>query len=89
MCIGATAPSRISADDPTAFTRSIHGARNFPFCKEASDLDIELPDGTGGGDYLDALERGIWHALSAAQPELATYLAGADPFRDDRLGRFA
>lgn len=79
----------ILANDPTAFTFSIHGARNFPFRKQSSDLDIELPDDTGDADYLDALERGICHALSAAQPELAIYLAGADPYRDDRLGRLA
>jgi acetoin utilization deacetylase AcuC-like enzyme len=79
----------ILANDPTVFTFSIHGARNFPFRKETSDLDIELPDGTGDADYLEALERGVSHALSAAQPELAIYLAGADPYRDDRLGRLA
>jgi acetoin utilization deacetylase AcuC-like enzyme len=79
----------ILASDPSVFTFSIHGARNFPFRKETSDLDIELPDGTGDDDYLDALERGICRALSAAQPELAIYLAGADPYFDDRLGRLA
>lgn len=79
----------ILADDPTVFTFSIHGARNFPFRKEASDLDIELPDGCGDTTYLDALERGVCHALSAAQPDLVIYLAGADPFEGDRLGRLA
>lgn len=72
-----------------AFRFSIRSARNFPFRKEASDLDVELADGTGDAEYLDALERGICHALSAAQPELAIYLAGADPYRSDRLGRLA
>jgi acetoin utilization deacetylase AcuC-like enzyme len=79
----------ILAGDPTVFTFSIHGANNFPFDKEASDLDIELPDGTGDGEYLDALEKGVCRALSAAQPDLAIYLAGADPFEGDRLGRLA
>jgi acetoin utilization deacetylase AcuC-like enzyme len=69
------------------FTFSIHGANNFPFDKEASDLDVELPDGTGDAEYLDALEKGVCCALSAAQPDLAIYLAGADPFEGDRLGR--
>ena len=77
----------ILADDPTVFTFSIHGANNFPFDKEASDLDIELPDGTGDADYLGALEKGVCRALSAAQADLAIYLAGADPFEGDRLGR--
>jgi len=79
----------ILADDPTVYTFSIHAAKNFPFRKEASDLDIELPDGAGDSDYLAALEQGVCHALSAAQPDLAIYLAGADPYEGDRLGRLA
>jgi len=79
----------ILADDQTVFTFSIHAAKNFPFRKEASDLDIELPDGAGDSDYLAALEQGVCHALSAAQPDLAIYLAGADPYAGDRLGRLA
>lgn len=79
----------ILAGDGTVFTFSIHGANNFPFRKESSDLDIELPDGTGDAEYLRELERGICHALSAAQADLAIYLAGADPFEGDRLGRLA
>lgn len=77
----------ILADDPTVYTFSIHAAHNFPFRKERSDLDIELADATEDADYLNALERGLCTALSAAQPELAIYLAGADPYRGDRLGR--
>ena len=79
----------IVAGDPTVFTFSIHGANNFPFAKEASDLDIELPDGTGDDAYLTALEQGVCHSLSASQPDLAIYLAGADPYVDDRLGRLS
>lgn len=79
----------ILAHDTSVFTFSIHGEKNFPFRKEASDLDIELADGTGDDEYLVALEKGICHALSAAQPDLAIYLAGADPYQDDRLGRLA
>jgi acetoin utilization deacetylase AcuC-like enzyme len=77
----------ILAGDPSVFTFSIHAANNFPFHKEGSDLDVELPDGTGDGAYLDALEKGVCRALSSAQPDLAIYLAGADPFEGDRLGR--
>jgi acetoin utilization deacetylase AcuC-like enzyme len=77
----------ILAGDSSVFTFSIHAAGNYPFDKEASDLDIELPDGTGDEEYLAALERGVCTALSAAQPDLAIYLAGADPYRGDRLGR--
>lgn len=77
----------ILAQDPSVFTFSIHGANNFPFRKEVSDLDVELPDGTGDEAYLAALEAGLCHALSASQADLAIYLAGADPHQDDRLGR--
>jgi acetoin utilization deacetylase AcuC-like enzyme len=79
----------IFRDDPSVFTFSIHGANNFPFAKEAGDLDIELADGTGDREYLEALERGLDEALSHAAADLAIYLAGADPYHDDRLGRLA
>ena len=79
----------IFRDDPSVFTFSIHGANNFPFAKEASDLDVELPDGTGDREYLEALSRGLGQALAQADADLAIYLAGADPFMDDRLGRLA
>ena len=79
----------IFADDPSVFTFSIHGARNFPFRKTDSDLDIALPDYTGDDAYLSSLEDGLCHALSASQPGLVIYLAGADPYQDDRLGRLS
>jgi acetoin utilization deacetylase AcuC-like enzyme len=73
--------------DPTVFTFSIHGAKNFPFHKEESDLDSPLPDGTDDTEFLHALEAGLKTALAAAHADLAIYLAGADPFEGDRLGR--
>ena len=80
----------IFRDDPTVFTLSMHGARNFPFRKEASDLDVELPDGCGDDDYLAALDTALetLGLHTAAVPVgLAFYLAGADPHEGDRLGR--
>jgi acetoin utilization deacetylase AcuC-like enzyme len=79
----------IFGGDPTVFTFSIHGAKNFPFRKEPGDLDIELEDGADDGTYLAALEEGLDIALRQDHPELAIYLAGADPYRGDRLGRLA
>jgi acetoin utilization deacetylase AcuC-like enzyme len=79
----------IFRDDPSVFTFSIHGANNFPFAKEEGDLDLELPDGTGDREYLDALERGLAEALERSNADVALYLAGADPYFDDRLGRLA
>ncbi len=80
----------IFQDDPTVFTLSLHGAKNFPFRKEASDLDVELPDGTGDTAYLAALDAALAEAAArheGAAPGLAFYLAGADPHENDRLGR--
>ena len=80
----------IFRDDPTVFTLSLHGQKNFPFRKEASDLDVELPDGCGDSDYLRALDQALdeaWARQAAAPPALAFYLAGADPHENDRLGR--
>ena len=79
--------AKILHRDPTVFTFSIHGAKNFPFNKEESDLDAPLPDGTGDTEFLQTLEEGLETALDAADAELAIYLAGADPFEGDRLGR--
>lgn len=79
----------IFAGDSSVFTFSIHGAKNFPLRKQRSDLDIELPDRTGDADYLDALEVGLERSLALAVADLAIYLAGADPFEGDTLGRLA
>ncbi|WP_157264685.1 histone deacetylase family protein [Azohydromonas aeria] len=80
----------IFRNDDTVFTLSLHGARNFPFRKEASDLDVELPDGCTDEPYLKALDgalEALWRHHGATPPDLAFYLAGADPHENDRLGR--
>jgi len=79
----------IFADDPDVFTLSLHGKDNYPFRKRASRLDIELADGTGDDAYLAALSIALRRALAAGHPDLAIYLAGADPYHGDRLGRLA
>jgi acetoin utilization deacetylase AcuC-like enzyme len=76
-------------DDPAAFTLSLHGARNYPFQRIPSDLDVDLPSGTGDAAYLAALDRALDEALERFEPGLAFYLAGADPWEGDRLGRLA
>ena len=75
--------------NPSVFTFSIHGAKNFPFQKEASDLDAPLPDGADDTEFLTTLERNLVKALGAANADLAIYLAGADAFEGDRLGRLS
>lgn len=77
----------IFRDDPTVFTLSLHGQKNFPFRKEASDLDVDLPDDTGDDAYLLALERALEELSQRFDPGFVIYLAGADPHEGDRLGR--
>ncbi len=79
--------ARIFAGDPDVYTFSLHGARNFPFRKERSTLDVELDDGCDDAAYLAALDAHLEPALDAARPELVFYLGGADPFVHDRFGR--
>ena len=77
----------IFAADSSVFTLSLHGEKNFPFRKEASCLDVELPDGCTDAPYLAALEQALQELDRCFKPGLVLYLAGADPFEGDRLGR--
>ena len=95
----------IFAGDPRVFTFSMHGTRNYPFrpgealprkdephaygLRVPGDLDIDLPDGTRGDEYLAALARALPGVLASAMPDVVIYLAGADPHEGDRLGRMA
>lgn len=74
--------------DPDVFTFSIHQQLLYPLFKPRSDLDVGLEDGAGDDRYLDALA-GALPRVFASGPELIVYLAGADPFEDDRLGGLA
>jgi len=77
----------ICREDPSIFTMSVHGARNFPLRKETSDLDIALEDGATDEPFLEAVERGVRLGLERSSADLAIYLAGADPFEGDAFGR--
>lgn len=80
----------IFADDPTVFTFSMHGERNFPFRKSPGDLDVGLADGCTDDAYLAALRPAlaqVWARMAGRPPGLAFYVAGADPHEGDRLGR--
>lgn len=79
--------AKIFENDPNVFTFSIHGAKNFPFHKQTSDLDVTLPDGADDATYLAALREALPIVLERAQADLAIYLAGADPYFDDAFGR--
>jgi acetoin utilization deacetylase AcuC-like enzyme len=75
--------------DPLTFTLSVHGARNYPVKRVPSDLDVDLPRGTGDEGYLLALDASLATALAAGPYDIAFYLAGADPWEGDRLGTLA
>lgn len=79
----------IFEDDARVFTLSVHGARNYPFRKERSALDIGLADGVTDAEYLDLLESRVLPTLQAFRPEIVFYLAGVDVLARDRFGRFA
>lgn len=81
--------AHIFREDLSVFTLSLHGARNFPFRKEASDLDVELPDGCSDEAYLHALDGALRMLEQRCAPVFVLYLAGADPHEGDRLGRLA
>lgn len=76
----------IFADDPDVLTVSVHGARNYPFHKERSSLDVELADGVGDDAYLAALEGAI-ERVEGFRPDALFYQSGVDVLEGDRLGR--
>ena len=76
-------------DDPETFTFSVNGFRNYPFRRVPGDLELELSDGTADDGYLEGLARLLPQALARSRPEVCFYLAGADPYEHDRLGRLA
>src|SRR4051795_2228171 len=80
--------AQLLGPDRVAFTLSLPGARNYPFERIPSDLDVDLPSGTGDDEYLRVLDDALDVAL-AEPADIAFFLAGADPWEGDRLGRLA
>ena len=76
----------IFRDDARVFTLSLHGAKNYPFRKQLSDVDVALDDGTADEPYLAKLAHSL-NVVFDHRPEAVFYLAGADPYEGDRLGR--
>ncbi|HYS08399.1 MAG TPA: histone deacetylase [Myxococcales bacterium] len=77
----------IFAGDESVFTFSMHGAKNFPFRKQRSSLDVDLPDGCRDAEYIGALETHLPAVLDRARPDVVFFLAGVDPLEHDQLGR--
>jgi len=76
-------------DEPRAFTFSMHGAKNFPFRKQVSTRDVELPDGCEDAHYLALLDEHLPQVFEASAPSLVLYQAGVDALQADALGRLA
>lgn len=79
--------AEIMANHEWCYTFSMHGAKNYPFRKVASDCDIALPDGTTDDEYLMTLGPALDHVFHVSRPDLVIYVSGADPYEDDSLGR--
>jgi acetoin utilization deacetylase AcuC-like enzyme len=79
----------IFAGDPSVFTFSMHGERNYPARKMQSRLDVALRDGMEDDEYLELLERHLAGIFREFTPDIVFYLAGVDPARGDRYGRLA
>ncbi len=75
--------------DPAVFTFSMHCEANFPFRKQASDLDVGLPIGMEDDAYLRVLAQQLPDLLAEVRPDLVLYDAGVDPHKDDLLGKLA
>lgn len=79
----------IFEQEPRVFTFSMHGEKNYPVRRGPSDLDIDLPDGTGDEAYLAELRTTLPVLIERVAPDLIFYIAGVDPHESDRLGRLA
>ncbi len=79
--------AKLLEGEPRAFTFSIHGQHNYPFRKEQSDLDIGLPDGTTGAEYLRILKDTLPRLLDSERPDIVLYLAGVDVLATDKFGK--
>jgi acetoin utilization deacetylase AcuC-like enzyme len=83
------ANAAVFAEDDSVFTFSMHGAKNYPFEKPPSSLDVPLADDTDDETYLETLKAYLPRTLDAVAPDLVFYLAGIDVAADDRFGRTA
>ncbi|HCT23327.1 MAG TPA: histone deacetylase [Chitinophagaceae bacterium] len=75
------------AQEPRVFTFSMHGAHNYPFHKEQSDLDIPLPDGIEDEAYLHLLQENLIQLFNQVKPDFVFYLSGVDILSTDKFGK--
>ena len=79
----------IFSGNEDVFTLSVHGQAWSRVMDKRNNLDVELPPGVGDEKYLTAVQRALAYALSIFEPDVAIYVAGADPHVEDTLGDFA
>ena len=79
--------AKLFEKESRVYTFSMHGAHNYPFHKEKSDLDIPLPDGIQDEAYLDLLKQHLEQLLESEKPDFAFYLSGVDILETDRFGK--
>ena len=79
--------AKIFAHEPRVFTFSMHGAHNYPFHKEKSDLDIPLKDGTDDATYLSLLKETLPVLIKKIKPGFAFFLSGVDILQTDKYGK--
>ncbi len=81
--------AEIFANNDQVFTFSMHGKTNYPFKKEASDLDIALPDFTTDDLFLATLQEVLPQLIEQQKPDFLFYLAGVDILASDKLGKLS
>ncbi|MDF9801198.1 acetoin utilization deacetylase AcuC-like enzyme [Catalinimonas alkaloidigena] len=81
--------AQIFCDQPSVFTFSMHGAKNYPMYKEKSDLDIPLADGTDDSTYLSLLNNYLDQLINEVQPDFIFFQSGVDVLASDKLGRLS
>ena len=79
--------AKLFEEQPSVFTFSMHGAHNYPFHKEQSDLDIPLQDGINDAEYLGMLSETLPHLIKKVNPDFAFYLSGIDILNTDKFGK--
>ena len=79
--------AKIMEQVDSVFTFSVHGGSNYPFHKEKSDLDIPLPDGISGVEYLKRVENALTTLITTVKPDFIFYLAGVDILSTDKFGK--
>lgn len=81
--------AEIFEQEPRVFTFSMHGANNFPYRKEKSDLDVPLPDGMEDEAFLSLVQQHVPRLIEQQKPDFIFYLSGVDVLASDKLGKLA